>query len=181
MGAINTMVLIFSSLTMAWAVRASALGQRKLTSLMLVITLACAAAFMVVKYFEYSHKFHTGLLPGAYFLPTEPPPEHAGLFPGGGHADEHAPVHHEPGEPWHDPDPDRPINTQIFFGIYFLMTGLHGIHVLAGMAAIGWILVRNLRGDFSAEYNSPVELVGLYWHLVDLIWIYLFPLLYLIS
>ena len=66
------------------------------------------------------------------------------------------------------------------FGIYFLMTGLHGLHVIAGMGAISWVLIRTLRGDFSAEYSTPVDLVGLYWHLVDLVWIYLFPLLYLI-
>lgn len=71
-------------------------------------------------------------------------------------------------------------NVQIFFGIYFAMTGLHGVHVLAGMAVIAWLLMRSLRGDFSKEYFTPVDLGGLYWHLVDLIWIYLFPLLYLI-
>ncbi|MEZ4648571.1 MAG: cytochrome c oxidase subunit 3 [Candidatus Eisenbacteria bacterium] len=74
----------------------------------------------------------------------------------------------------------KPSNVHIFFGIYFLMTGLHGLHVIAGMGAISWVLVRTLRGDFSAEYSTPVDLVGLYWHLVDLVWIYLFPLLYLI-
>ena len=74
----------------------------------------------------------------------------------------------------------KPSNVHIFFGIYFLMTGLHGLHVIAGMGAISWVLIRTLRGDFSAEYSTPVDLVGLYWHLVDLVWIYLFPLLYLI-
>jgi len=75
----------------------------------------------------------------------------------------------------------RPSNVQIFFGIYFLMTGLHGIHVLGGMAAIFWLLVRSIRGDFTPDYFTPVDFVGLYWHLVDLIWIFLFPLLYLIG
>ena len=70
---------------------------------------------------------------------------------------------------------------QIFFGIYFLMTGLHGLHVLAGMVAITWILIRSIKGHFGPEYFTPVDFVGLYWHLVDLIWIFLFPLLYLIS
>jgi cytochrome c oxidase subunit 3 len=73
-----------------------------------------------------------------------------------------------------------PKNVHIFFGIYFLMTGLHGIHVIAGMIAIVWAWIRNMRGHFSAEYSTPVDLVGLYWHLVDLVWIFLFPLLYLI-
>jgi cytochrome c oxidase subunit III len=75
----------------------------------------------------------------------------------------------------------EPYNTHIFFGIYFLMTGLHGIHVLAGMALIGWCLLRTKRGDFGPDYFSPVDFVGLYWHIVDLVWIFLFPLLYLIG
>lgn len=71
-------------------------------------------------------------------------------------------------------------NVQIFFGIYFAMTGLHGLHVLVGMGIIAWLLVKAVQGTFSAEYFTPVDLGGLYWHLVDLIWIFLFPLLYLI-
>ncbi|MEI8020540.1 MAG: cytochrome c oxidase subunit 3, partial [Schlesneria sp.] len=73
-----------------------------------------------------------------------------------------------------------PRDAGVFFSIYFALTGLHGIHILAGMGAIIWVLIRARRGDFSAEYYAPVDFVGLYWHLVDLIWIYLFPLLYLI-
>ena len=69
----------------------------------------------------------------------------------------------------------------IFFGIYFCMTGLHGLHVIIGAIVIIWVLLRNMRGDFSPEYYLPVHLAGLYWHLVDLIWIFLFPLLYLIG
>ena len=69
----------------------------------------------------------------------------------------------------------------MFFSFYFMMTGLHGIHVLCGMGAITWLLRRAIRGDFNASYYGPVDLVGLYWHLVDMIWIYLFPLMYLIS
>ena len=69
----------------------------------------------------------------------------------------------------------------MFFSFYFMMTGLHGVHILGGMAVIAWVLRRAARGDFSHAYYTPVDLVGLYWHLVDLIWIYLFPLLYLIK
>jgi cytochrome c oxidase subunit 3 len=75
---------------------------------------------------------------------------------------------------------EKPKNVQIFFSVYFLMTGLHGIHVLVGMGLITWILVRAAKGHFGTTYFLPVDLVGLYWHLVDLIWIFLFPLLYLI-
>jgi cytochrome c oxidase subunit 3 len=76
---------------------------------------------------------------------------------------------------------EEPANTQMFFSIYFLMTGLHGIHVLGGMAVITWLLIRSFRGDFGPQYYNPVDFVGLYWHVVDLVWIFLFPLLYLIS
>jgi cytochrome c oxidase subunit 3 len=68
----------------------------------------------------------------------------------------------------------------IFFSIYYTMTGLHAIHILAGMGVLAWILGRAVRGEFSGQYFAPVDFTGLYWHLVDLIWIYLFPLLYLI-
>ena len=78
-------------------------------------------------------------------------------------------------------DPDRPKNAHLFFVFYFLMTGLHGLHVLAGMGVMAWLLVRALRGDFGASYFTPVDLGGLYWHVVDLIWIFLFPLFYLIK
>jgi hypothetical protein len=74
----------------------------------------------------------------------------------------------------------KPRNVQTFFAVYFGMTGLHGIHVIAGMGVIAWLLVLAAMGRFSPAYYTPVHLGGLYWHLVDLIWIYLFPLLYLI-
>jgi cytochrome c oxidase subunit 3 len=72
-------------------------------------------------------------------------------------------------------------NPHIFFSVYFAMTGLHGLHVIFGMIAISWVLRRTVRNEFSPEYYTPVEMVGLYWHLVDMIWIFLFPLLYLIG
>lgn len=71
--------------------------------------------------------------------------------------------------------------ARLFFSLYFLMTGIHGLHVLVGMGLITWVLVRARRGEFSRRYYSPVEGAGLYWHFVDLIWIYLFPLLYLVG
>ena len=92
--------------------------------------------------------------------------------------------HHEPSEKPHlaHPlqDPQRPVNAQKFFTIYFMMTGLHGIHVVIGGIVIIWLLWRNMRGEFSREYYTPIDLGGLYWHVVDLIWIFLFPLFYLI-
>jgi hypothetical protein len=80
----------------------------------------------------------------------------------------------------HLTDPAMPVNTHQFFAIYYIMTGLHGIHVVIGIGVIGWLLVGALRGRFSSNYYTPVDLVGLYWHVVDLVWIFLFPLFYLI-
>lgn len=147
MGATNTVFLLCSSFTMVMAVHSAANSRQKATVNYLVVTWLFALGFMVIKYFEYSHKFHDGLLPGRYFQ-----------YAGGG-----------------------PAQQAMFFGFYFMMTGIHGFHVLIGMILIGWLIIRARRGDFNSAYYTPVDLVGLYWHLVDLIWIYLFPLLYLVS
>jgi cytochrome c oxidase subunit III len=148
MGAINTLVLITSSLTMALAVRSAQTSNQKATHILLVITLLCAGMFLVVKYFEYSHKIHDGLLPG-------------GMFKAEGF--------------------ENPAQASIFFAVYFMMTGVHGLHVIIGMGLITWLIIRNKKGHFSSRYYTTVENVGLYWHLVDLVWIYLFPLLYLVG
>lgn len=148
LGAVNTVVLLFSSLTVVLAIHAAQQNKKHFVVLNLVITIACALAFLVVKYFEYMHKFHAGLLPGMYFT--------------------NATV-------------TSPDQTHIFFGIYFLMTGLHGFHVVIGIVVLTWLLLRTIKGDFSSQYYLPLELGGLYWHLVDVIWIFLFPLLYLIA
>lgn len=153
MGGTNTIVLLFSSFTAAMAVRSSQLGKKKATSNYLLITIACAFVFLVIKYFEYQHKFHAGLLPSRYFHPHV---EH--LVPG----------------------TSLPDNAGSFFGIYFMMTGVHGVHVVVGIGVLIWIWLRNNRGEFSKEFFTPVDIAALYWHLVDLVWIYLFPLLYLI-
>jgi cytochrome c oxidase subunit 3 len=147
MGALNTVVLITSSLSMALAVNATQTGKKKRALLLLCVTFFFACCFLVVKFFEYKHKFHDGLLPAGFYTNTELK------------------------------DPKAPL----FFSLYFMMTGLHGIHVLIGMGVISWLIRRTIRGDFTPEYYTPVELVGFYWHFVDLVWIYLFPLLYLVG
>lgn len=178
LGAINTIVLLVSSLTMALAVRASQLGQQRVLIINLVLTLLCAGGFLCIKYVEYSHKWHAGLLWAREFHPDL---EHLNASHGEGAHDDHG-----NGGTSHGNDhaagsaADAPRNAGIFFSIYFCLTGLHGIHILAGMGAIVWVLIRSIRGDFTPDYYGPVDFVGLYWHLVDLIWIYLFPLLYLI-
>ncbi len=145
MGGVNTVVLITSSLTMALAVRSAQVGDKKNLPKYLAVTFVLAGVFLVIKYFEYAHKFHLGLLPGRYYHG-----EGIGGLP------------------------------HVFFGIYFVLTGLHGIHVIAGMGVIAWIFFGSVRGKYGTSYYSPVDNVGLYWHLVDLIWIFLFPLLYLV-
>jgi cytochrome c oxidase subunit 3 len=81
----------------------------------------------------------------------------------------------------HDDHGPTPRHANVFFSIYYFMTGLHAFHIIAGMIAISWLIVRAFNNEFHSEYFGPVDYVGLYWHLVDLIWIYLFPMLYLIK
>jgi cytochrome c oxidase subunit 3 len=149
LGAFNTVVLIFSSLTMALAVSYVQSGKRKQATWAMLVTVLCAITFLAVKYFEYSHKFHDGLLPGKFFTNSE---MLANVK-----------------------------NGAMFFSFYFVMTGLHGVHVVVGAGMIVWVMIKNIRGSVGPEYYTPVEGVGLFWHVVDLVWIYLFPLLYLVG
>ena len=134
LGALNTVVLITSSLTMALAVLYSKQGDRLRTGRYLGLTFLLACVFLVVKAVEYAHHFEEGVFPS------------------------------------HD----------IFHGFYFLLTGFHGLHVIGGMIALGILWVRNRSGDFDEHYCDPIEITGLYWHFVDLVWIFLFPALYLL-
>lgn len=147
MGATNTVILIVSSLTMVLGVSAAQRGQVKKCLGMLGATVALGFGFLIVKYFEYAHKFHEGILPGGNFTYAELKTAHA----------------------------------PIFFSFYFMMTGVHAFHVVVGMCLIIWIMLRVRRGEITPAFYTPVELVGFYWHFVDLVWIYLFPLLYLLG
>ncbi len=230
-GAINTAVLITSSLTMAAAVTAAQRDNRRALITLLSLTLAGALGFLGIKYIEYSHKFHEGWFPGMNFY-EKPNPEHAkswdrskpiignepftaAVGATAGASQSPAPTRSgpvaepstvplaatgptglrpdalEPPQQVHDDhaevhtthplqDPQRPRNAHMFFNIYFMMTGLHGLHVLAGVGVLSWLILGAVKGRFSAKYFTPVDLGGLYWHVVDLIWIYLFPLFYLI-
>jgi cytochrome c oxidase subunit 3 len=203
LGAINTAVLIASSLTMAGAVTMAQRGRRGSLVLLLALTLAGAATFLVIKYFEYTHKFHEGIYPGLAYYQSPDAPEVALAVPvaDGGHT---APASFD--LPPHEPSAvasaaggprgvdaavlsgaegglsaqATPRNAHMFFNLYYLMTGLHGLHVLAGGIMLGWLIVGAARGRFGAAWYTPVDLGGLYWHVVDLIWIFLFPLFYLI-
>jgi cytochrome c oxidase subunit 3 len=309
LGAINTGVLLFSSLTMAWAVRCAQTEDHKGLTGMLAATLSCAMVFLGVKAIEYSHKWGMGLLPAGLYSydPGNPhPADHPnflaylcapfaialigvlvwlvvsiirgnqfqaavakplsvvclfffvgvglGVILESGESQSHADASHaaaadhaEHGAESHDAavseqpaagehaggsqedlvlerlaaeqtnsgliselaavqrqreaagssvvaefDPDQAAisavegnvltmrTAGVFFSIYYCMTGVHAIHILGGIVVLVWLLVRSVRQDFNRHYFGPVDYVGLYWHLVDLIWIYLFPLLYLI-
>ena len=211
LGALNTVVLIFSSFTMAWGVRAAQLGQTKLLVRLLGITLACAAfIFLFVKFVEYKAKWEEALLPGSYYNPNEPPQginmpaaHHqrkrprketgeketvakgasdkpadakssaapaavaavgersqigpAAIGPAGlsEHWLERSQLRHD--VVWHGPEP---YNVQLFFGIYFAMTGLHGIHVIAGILVIAWLIVQARKGIFGPDRFAAVDFVG---------------------
>ena len=167
LGSLNTVVLLASSLSMALSIHYAQHNNKKMTLFNLYFTLACAGIFMLVKYFEYAHKIHLGLLPGAIFDPHLP---HHGATPEIKEEVERALGFLK----------DYP-NLGQYFSFYFCMTALHGSHVIIGMGLIVWLIIRTHKGEFSDKYWTPLECVGLFWHLVDLIWIYLFPLLYLIG
>lgn len=232
-GALNTIILIASSFTMALGVLCAQKSNRPGLVVCLILTLAGACGFMVIKAIEYTEKVQHGKLWGRLYQPEHhdehaPDAAHASAAPahaaGGApaaaeHASPSAADHAPPpaaasaapagdgvfkaerstlAEPNHVPSggvslaaddghggqggakPDDVHNVHVFYGIYFCLTGLHGIHVLAGMVVLTWLLVGAIQGRYHAGYYTPVDLGGLYWHLVDLIWIYLFPLLYLI-
>jgi cytochrome c oxidase subunit 3 len=238
-GAVNTVILLCSSFTMATGVWAAEHSRKRLLPVMLVLTLLGGLGFLSIKYVEYRDKWRQGLLWGRYYHPADEaehaaapasapatfsapasalatssaPATNAATSPTTATATSMAAASQPETEPTTSPTttqataadwvftppetgprgllpPERqPVvlqqeervrNVHTFFAIYFGLTGLHGLHVIAGLAVIAWLLVRSLRGRFSAAYYTPVHMGGLYWHLVDIIWIYLFPLLYLI-
>ncbi|HET6955197.1 MAG TPA: cytochrome c oxidase subunit 3 family protein [Vicinamibacterales bacterium] len=147
LGTTNTVVLITSSLTMALAVHAAQLGQRKLLMTFLILTMILGGVFLGIKSVEYYHKFVEHHIPGPGFQFEKEYFRHA----------------------------------QIFFSLYFVMTGLHAIHMIIGIGIMLVMLWWSWNGTITAEYSSPIEISGLYWHFVDIVWIFLFPLLYLIG
>lgn len=144
-GAINTVILLTSSLTMAISISAIQRGNRKLSVLMQSATILLGLIFLVNKYFEWSAKFHHGLYPDSPDLL------------------------------------ERGHGQILFYGLYYVMTGLHGLHVIAGLVLLGFMLFFTVRERVNSEDFGWLENSGLYWHLVDLIWIFLFPMMYLIT
>ena len=148
-GAINTAVLITSSLTMALAVHAAQTGERTKIMIFLVLTMILGAVFLGIKGYEYHEKYLEGHIPG-FGLEFRFEQEYL-----------------------------RP--AQIFFSLYFVLTGLHALHMIVGLGIMTWMLIWTKQGIIRPDYYSPIEISGLYWHFVDIVWIFLFPLLYLIG
>jgi len=153
-GAVNTIVLIISSLTMALAVREAQLGRRKGIIVFLLLTLLFGGAFLGIKAIEYHAHWEEGLFPGKHF--------------------------HFTGHEGHPVDPGVLPRVQLFMMFYWGMTGLHALHMVIGAGLLLWFIWRAWKDHFGPEYYSPVEVMGLYWHFVDIVWIFLFPFLYLI-
>ncbi len=147
LGTVNTTVLITSSLTMALAVHAAQLGNRRLLLILLALTMALGLTFLGIKGVEYYHKFVEHHVPGPSFRFEK----------------------------------EYFANAQLFFSLYFLMTGLHALHMIIGLGIMLWMFWWSWNGTITTEYSSPIEISGLYWHFVDIVWIFLFPLLYLLG
>jgi cytochrome c oxidase subunit 3 len=160
LGAINTVVLIFSSFTMAMAVYSTQIGKRRNSIICLLLTIVLGLTFLGIKAVEYHEKYRDSLIPGQ-------------LIPGRPFNPDLHELHLPPGVPVG--------NVEMFYWIYFAMTGLHALHMIIGIGLLTVLTIMAWRGRFSPEYHAPVEISGLYWHFVDIIWIFLFPLLYLLG
>ncbi|HQY19970.1 MAG TPA: cytochrome c oxidase subunit 3 family protein [Ignavibacteria bacterium] len=144
MGAINTVILLTSSLTVVLAIVALQKSNKKLSLFFLWVTVFCGLIFLVNKYFEWGAKFHHGIYPKGPALQ------------------------------------DMSEGEVMYFGLYYVMTGLHGLHIVVGLAFIGFVMWQIKKDVITATNFQKLENSGLYWHLVDIIWIFLFPLFYLI-
>jgi cytochrome c oxidase subunit 3 len=174
-GGLNTAVLIGSSLTMALAVRAAQTNQRQWTVKWLVLTMLLGCVFLGVKVIEYADKFEHHHVPGPNYIWDE----HAAPAAGAGHAPDAAATATARQTAL---TPHQLQNTtQLYFSLYFTMTGLHALHMIIGVGLMMVIAWMAWKGKFDAEYYTPVEMSGLYWHFVDIVWIFLFPLLYLVE
>ena len=157
LGGTNTAVLICSSLTVVLAIFAAQTARRGLMLAMLALTMLFGLGFLGIKGVEYRDKFVEHHVPGPSFsFEHEEIPGHPGQYA-------------------------NPRHAEIFFALYFIMTGLHAIHMIVGLGIFTWLFIAAYKGRFTPGYYTPLEIGGLYWHFVDIIWIYLFPLLYLID
>jgi cytochrome c oxidase subunit III len=148
-GATNTCVLLLSSFTMAMAVRAGQLGNKKAIIWFLIITMLFGLTFLGIKAYEWTEKFLE---------------------------------HHVPAQAnFHLEGTQLQGQAKIFFSLYFAMTGLHALHMIVGVGIVLYIIMETARNKYSPKYYTPIDIAGLYWHFVDVVWIFLFPLFYLID
>jgi cytochrome c oxidase subunit III len=163
LGGTNTAVLITSGFCMALAVWAAEVRKKGVLVVTLILTILFGCVFIGIKADEYHEKWEMHHIPGDHFDVSQFVNPHAyGL------KEEPLP-------------PDQAAHTQIFFSLYFAMTGLHALHMIIGLGILFWLLWRAQRGDFTNGYVAPIENFALYWHFVDIVWLFLFPLLYLIN
>lgn len=208
LGATNTMILLISSLTMALSVRAAQIGNKKATQMFLGFTLICAFGFLSVKAIEYKSKWDHHLIPGPTFAFKSVAEEEAEAKNGGIEVTRPQQITPTPyGGNQLTPtipqgqsakfvgsasgsndiafDPNRQQlpqdGKQLFFCLYFIMTGLHAIHIIIGIGIMG-IIFFMVKCDHPAVRDyMPLEMTALYWHFVDIVWIFLFPILYLVG
>jgi cytochrome c oxidase subunit 3 len=194
LGFFNTIVLIASSFTMAMSVWSAQTSRRKAVPAWLIATLLLGSVFLGIKVVEYKQKFDHHLIPGNHFDITycSNNPAACGLS-GKELEDEQKEVReaikaerdYAMQQGFSDPVAmgNAAVNAhaQLYFSLYFGMTGLHALHMIVGAGLLLWLIFQSLKGRFDANYNTPVENIGLYWHFVDIVWIFLFPLLYLIN
>jgi cytochrome c oxidase subunit 3 len=150
LGTVNTAVLLGSSYCMAMAVHAAKRGDRRALARRLLLTAAIGLIFLGIKGTEYGIEYHERLVPGLNYADVSP----------GGDA--------------------RPPQEALFMTFYFVMTGLHALHMLIGLGVLGVLAVLARRGSFTPAYHTPVEIGGLYWHFVDMVWVFIYPTLYLL-
>jgi len=168
LGAVNTGVLILSSFTMAMAVYFTQIGKQRPQVLCLILTLILGVTFLGIKAVEYKAKYDDRLIPGSLIPSRTYKPEVA---------QEGDNDHHK----LHLIGSATVQQVQLFYWIYFAMTGMHAIHMIIGAGLLTFLLIFSIKGRYGPEYHSPVEVIGLYWHFVDIVWIFLFPLLYLLG
>ncbi len=164
LGGANTVILITSGFCMALGVWAAEVRNKGFLVIMLILTTFFGLCFLGVKYVEYHEKWEKHHIPGPSFDISEfvNPAAH------GITNEKPLPV-------------DAAERTQVFFSLYFAMTGMHAVHMIIGICLLFWLTHRAYRGDFTTGYVAPIENFGLYWHFVDIVWLFLFPLLYLIN
>jgi cytochrome c oxidase subunit 3 len=167
-GTANTTVLIISSFTMAMAVWSAQMQRKGMLLLFVVLTIILGTAFLGIKGIEWHEKWEKSHVPGLRFsaqsfLNPSSDPEVYKLY------------HDKP------LSPEMAQKTEQYFFLYFAMTGMHALHMVIGVGLLIFILIRARSGAYTTGHFTFVENFGLYWHFVDIIWIFLFPLLYLIS